>query len=850
MMLVIIAITALVLYFTERNVAAEAQRNFRDAFQSQIGRPLGVHDARLVSITERCRVLARAPRIRAALEEGVVEDLYLNATVELRDIRPGLGEPEDVADPRILRVRFFRFLDSEGKVIPDPRPADPAVPKDLEARLSLPKGATTEQQIGYVASRDTSGSETIHEIVCTPIPVSETGEIIGFIVLGFKPVTYGITDRRGDLHSGLWIDRRLHLPNLDPATIEGVSKDVVRSIEIQPSGRTNVMTPVRGTPHLVFTQLLNAGSQYAPAYQVCLYSLADALTHQRRVQWQILGYGTLLLLGGLIVSHIVSASFSAPVEQLAVASAEHQSLRKRAEAALVVTEQKYRSIFENAVEGIFLLTSEGSFISVNPALARLFGHESPTHFLAEVTDPATQLFADPKHFPELLRLARADGMISSLESEAVRKDGRRIWISQNMRAVTDAAGNVTHFEGTIEDITERKHAGDALLVVNAELEKALGDLKAAQHQVIQQERLRALGQMASGIAHDFNNALVPILGFSELLANNEAILRDQASARKYLEIIQTAAKDASSVVARLREFYRSRDNRESFSAINLSKLVEQSVTLTKPKWKDQAQASGATIEVVTMLEAMPPVAGEESALREVFTNLIFNAVDAMPKGGTITVRAFRLDESAVIEVGDTGTGMTEEVRRRCLEPFFSTKGDRGTGLGLSMVFGIIQRHSGIIDIRSQIGQGTTFVITLPFDQSAVAGPAVETPTAAVRALRLLVVEDDEQVQELLGAALTADGHTIQIASHGVEGLKCFLDGTFDLVLTDKSMPGMSGDQLATAIKQIAPKMPIILLTGFGQFLDPEDYPDINVLAPKPISIAALREAIATALKSV
>ena len=849
MMLVIVAITALALYFAERNVASDVQRNFREAFQSEIGHLLGVHEARRAAITERCRVLARAPRIRAALEEDSIEDLYINAEIELRDVLQSPGEPENVPDARALRARFFRFLDSEGKVMADPRKSDSALPKELEDNLALPAGPSADQQIGYVISQSGSGAESIHEIICTPIIATDTGEVVGSIVLGFKPVAYGTTDGRNDLHSGLWIDGRLHIPGLDPATIEGVSQEVRRTIET-PSETSNVMTSVLGTPHLVFTQLLNRGSQFAPAHHVCLYSLADALARQRKVQWEILCYGLLLLLGGLIVSHFISSSFSAPVEQLAVASAEHQSLRKRAEAALVVTEQKYRSIFENAVEGIFLLSTQGHFLSVNPALARLFGYESAAQFLEETTDPAGQLFSDPDHFPELLRRARADGTISSLESEAVRKDGRRIWISQNMRAVADAGGNVSHFEGTIEDVTERKHAGDALLVVNAELEKALGDLKAAQHQVIQQERLRALGQMASGIAHDFNNALVPILGFSELLANNEAILRDQAAARKYLEIIQTAAKDASSVVARLREFYRSRDDRESFTAINLSKLVEQSVTLTKPKWKDQAQANGATIEVVTMLEAMPPVAGEESALREVFTNLIFNAVDAMPKGGTITVRAFRLDESAVIEVADTGTGMTEEVRRRCLEPFFSTKGDRGTGLGLSMVFGIIQRHSGIIDIRSQTGQGTTFVITLPLDQSAVAGPVPEARETTVRALRILVVEDDAQVQELLGAALTADGHTIQIASHGVEGLKCFLDGTFDLVLTDKSMPGMSGDQLATAIKQIAPKMPIILLTGFGQFLDPEDYPDINVLAPKPISIAALREAIATALKSV
>ena len=316
----------------------------------------------------------------------------------------------------------------------------------------------------------------------------------------------------------------------------------------------------------------------------------------------------------------------------------------------------------------------------------------------------------------------------------------------------------------------------------------------------------------------------------------------------YIEMIHTSAKDAASVVSRVRQFYRKQEEGEVFEPVNIEKLVMQTVTLTRPRWKDQAQASGATIRVEFELDPVPTVAGDEAALREVLTNLI-NAVDAMPSGGTITLRSRRDADSAVIEISDTGTGMTGDVRKRCLEPFFSTKGERGTGLGLSMVFGIVQRHGGSIDIRSQVGSGTTFCITLPLHLDPAEEPAPEDAALPQKPLRVLVVDDEPQVRDLLSAALKNDGHQVQMAEDGVAGLRCFRDGSFDVVLTDKAMPGMSGDQMACAIKLLAPAMPIILLTGFGQFLDIEEVPGVNILLSKPIRIHALREALANVLKA-
>ena len=424
-----------------------------------------------------------------------------------------------------------------------------------------------------------------------------------------------------------------------------------------------------------------------------------------------------------------------------------------------------------------------------------------------------------------------------------------IWISQSARAVCGADGALLHIEGTMLDTTERKQAADELQTVNHELERTLATLQTTQQQVIQQERLRALGEMASGIAHDFNNALMPISGFSEVLISKPEILEQKATALQYLGMINTAARDAGSIVGRLREFYRPNENSDVFGAVQLNRVVKQAVTLTQPKWKDQAQANGAEITVRVQLEDQLPVNADESALRELLTNLIFNAVDAMPSGGRLLIKSYCQSDCGVIEVIDAGTGMTEEVRQRCLEPFFSTKGEHGTGLGLAMVFGIVQRHQGSIEIDSKIGEGTRFTIRLPLHEETGAAAVASDPSLTERALQILLVDDEPQVREVLAALLNAEGHECETAGHAVEGIHRFRERHFDIVIADKAMPGMSGDQMAVSIKKMAPAIPFVLLTGFGSFLNGEEMPGVDVVASKPITRAGLRDAIDKALKA-
>ncbi|MBI2321732.1 MAG: response regulator, partial [Chloroflexi bacterium] len=377
------------------------------------------------------------------------------------------------------------------------------------------------------------------------------------------------------------------------------------------------------------------------------------------------------------------------------------------------------------------------------------------------------------------------------------------------------------------------------------LQEALAELRQTQQRAIEDERLRAMGQMASGIAHDCNNALAPILGFTELLLRRFDQLDDKAEIRSHLELIHTAAQDAANVIGRLSEFYGSRNDGERQEAIDLNAVVEQAIALTQPRWKDQALARGVTIAVHADLQPVPALTGSDAELREALTNLIFNAVDAMPTGGTLTLRTRAEDACVAVEVGDTGTGMPEEVRRRCLEPFFSTKGDRGTGLGLAIVHGIVQRHDGTLDIESALDVGTTMRLLLPITGARAEGRRPEAGRLA-RSLRVLVVDDEPRICELLTAYLASDGHRVEAATCGREALDKFRAGRFDAVLTDRGMPEMNGDHLATAIKELSPSTPVVLVTGFGDMMKAAgEWPDgIDAIVSKPFTLAALRHTLA------
>jgi len=400
-----------------------------------------------------------------------------------------------------------------------------------------------------------------------------------------------------------------------------------------------------------------------------------------------------------------------------------------------------------------------------------------------------------------------------------------------------------------QEIAERRRAEEALLDSNRQLSAALGQLRATQHEIIQRERMHALGRMANGIAHDFNNALAPILGFSELLLMKPENLQDPHKVRNYMELIHTAAKDSAKVVSRLREFYRYRDDTEIFTSVVINDVVLQAISITQPRWKDQSLAAGVNLEIRTEMGNVPTVPGNEAELREMLVNLIFNAIDAIPKRGTITIQTEQQGRWLAITVTDDGIGMSEDVKARCLEPFFTTKEEEGTGLGLGSVYGIVRRHEGQIDIQSEEGRGTSICVSLPLDKHVKPPEAAKPAPPPSATLRILVVEDEPLVREVITVYLDEDHHQVVTAENGREGLEKFKAGEFDIVMTDRAMPEMNGDQLAQEIKKLRPQQPVVLLTGFGDLMSGSgEHPaGVDLVVSKPFTLATLRNAIAKAI---
>jgi signal transduction histidine kinase/ActR/RegA family two-component response regulator/HAMP domain-containing protein len=389
------------------------------------------------------------------------------------------------------------------------------------------------------------------------------------------------------------------------------------------------------------------------------------------------------------------------------------------------------------------------------------------------------------------------------------------------------------------------------------LQQAYDDLHQSQLLVTRQERLRALGQMASGIAHDINNAISPIGLYAESLLETETGL--SANGRSCLQVIERAIDDVAATVARMREFYRQREPQLAMSTVNANLMIKHVTDLTRARWSDMPQQRGIVIEMRQELQDnLPAILGVEGEIREALTNLIFNAVDAMPDGGTVTLRtryAPQLDDESgphvLVEVADTGTGMDEATQRRCLEPFFTTKGERGTGLGLATVYGMVERHGAQVAIESRLEHGTTVRLAFPIASADSVGGAMPVVTSPASGLKILIVDDDPTVLASLSGILVRDGHDVTAADGGQAGIERFREAEaagepFAVVITDLGMPYIDGRKVAETIKAAAPAMPVILLTGWGQRIIPETGAGpvhVDVMLSKPPKLRELREAL-------
>jgi signal transduction histidine kinase/CheY-like chemotaxis protein len=391
----------------------------------------------------------------------------------------------------------------------------------------------------------------------------------------------------------------------------------------------------------------------------------------------------------------------------------------------------------------------------------------------------------------------------------------------------------------------------------SEATRAYETLRHTQEELVRSEKLRGLGQMAAGVAHDLNNTLAVVLGQVELLRLRIA----DPEMLDGLETLERAADDGAHVVRRLQDFARQRAG-APLGAVDLARVVQDTVEITRPRWKDEPQREGHLIEIRTLLDPLPPILGHAAEVREVLTNLIFNAVDAMPKGGTVTITAHIEAEvgdresttgdgsvpadnrTIEVAVADTGVGMTDEVRQRMFDPFFTTKGVQGVGLGLSVAYGIMERHGGSIAATSIPGRGTT--VRLRF---RVAPPRAEPTTSAhggeLPPCRILLIDDDADVRATLGSLLTRAGHTVYQAEGGAAGVALFRTRVVDAVLTDLGMPEVNGWEVARTVKAERAHVPVILLTGWGEQppIEPTGRGLVDRVLGKPCRIEDIQAAL-------
>jgi len=467
------------------------------------------------------------------------------------------------------------------------------------------------------------------------------------------------------------------------------------------------------------------------------------------------------------------------------------------------------NILESARESIYAVDTEGNFKWCNTATLKGLGFQR-SNFIGRPL--LSMVYESDRDLVREKLDAALQGVAQTYEMRYFSHDGQlRYARVDNSPLVVE--GKTTGVLGIARDITEQKE----------ERERAA-----------RADKLRALGQLASGVAHDFNNSLAAILGRAQLLrrqVNDPALIRN-------LDIIQTAAEDAAATVRRIQTFARKSAVKE-FELVDVAGLLNDAVEITRTRWQNEARVRGLEYEVKLNAPREQYTYGSASELREVFVNMIVNAVDAMPRGGRLLVTCRRKDDRLQVHFSDNGIGMPEDVKQKIFEPFFSTKGAHGTGLGLSVSYSIIERHSGSISVDSQPGSGSNFMVDLPAIAAESSSDESSTTGSEARALKILVVDDEEPVRETLAEMLVAVRHRVELAGSGLEAVEKLRAGDFDFVFTDLAMPEMDGWETARLIRQSWPNIRIVLVTGYGPTTPPPSGEEdlVDAIIGKPFDFA-------------
>ncbi|MEE8381354.1 MAG: PAS domain S-box protein [Thermodesulfobacteriota bacterium] len=485
------------------------------------------------------------------------------------------------------------------------------------------------------------------------------------------------------------------------------------------------------------------------------------------------------------------------------------------------SEGRYHSLIEHANDAIISMDEKGKIIAFNKMAMEIYGYSREEVFGKSYFSllPPSEREKQKKIFSEIIT---NDSIGVPFEAIGLRKNGQVFFVENSPFVLREGEGYVlTVF---IRNITERK-----------EMERKL----------LQSEKLKSLGELAGGVAHDFNNLLAAILGRAQLLKmffEPQQDKKDREKSvielKKGLNIIEKAAKDGAETVRRIQEFARRRDDDKHFTTVDLNEIIDNALDFTRMKWKDDAELKGIKINIQKEFSTLPTTSGSAAELREVLTNLINNAVDAMPRGGNIKIKTYKEDSHLVVNVEDTGVGIADDKKGQIFDPFFTTKGVQSTGLGMSVSYGIINRHRGTISVDSVKGEGTTFIIKLPITERPVEGKKVKPLAGKIKKARILVVEDEEDVRDILSLILIEGGHEVETANDGIRGIEMFEKKEFDLVFTDLGMPGMSGWQVAEKVKSINKNTSVVLITGWSLELNESETEksSVDFIVNKPFEV--------------